>query len=200
VKKQRMLIAAGKTMPKISPCRHRKIEGKAAGFSIVELMVVLLIAGILLAIGIPSFQSTIQNHRLITATNALFMAVNLTRSEAIHRGIRVDLVPAGDGKKWTNGWVIFIDEDNDQRPDVNETIIYSHGQLNHDVRIIPSFTDSKVQYIAFNGTGRTRTNANSQTSQSGNWLLEAGSQSRKVVINFLGRARVCDPHKEASSC
>src|SRR4051812_32932158 len=93
VKKQRTLIAAGRTMPKMSPSRHRKIEGKAAGFSIVELMVVLLIAGILLAIGIPSFQATIQNHRLITATNALFMAVNLTRSEAIHRGIRVDLVP-----------------------------------------------------------------------------------------------------------
>lgn len=176
------------------------IESRNAGFSIVELMVILLIAGILMAIGIPSYQAMIQNHRLITATNALFMAVNLTRSEAIHRGVRVDMVPAGDGTKWTNGWVIFVDENNNQRPDKNETVIYSHGELHRDVRITPSFTDSKVQYIAYNGTGRTRTNANSQTSQSGNWLLEAGPKSRKVVINFLGRARVCDPDKEASSC
>ena len=190
-------MAAGKLL--INPS-SRKSDAYTAGFSIIELMVILLIAGILLAIGIPSFRAMIQNHRLITATNALFMAVNLTRSEAIHRGVRVDMVPSGDGTKWTNGWVIFIDEDNDQRLDANETLIYSHDELNRDVRITPSFTDSKVQYIAYNGTGRTRTNANSQTSQSGNWLLETGTQSRKVVINFLGRARVCDPHKEASSC
>ncbi|MFC7299748.1 GspH/FimT family pseudopilin [Herminiimonas aquatilis] len=183
----------------ISPAR-RRILLLTAGFSIVELMVILMIAGILMAIAVPSFQSMIQRHRLITATNALFMAVNLTRSEAIHRGIRVDMIPAGDGSQWSNGWIIFIDEDNDQRPDTNETVIYSYGGLHRDLRITPSFTDSKVQYIAFNGTGRTRTNANSQTSQSGNWLLEAGTQSRKVVINFLGRPRVCDPGKDASSC
>jgi len=193
-------MVAGNAKPLMQSRYRSHIESHIEGFSIVELMVILLIAGILLAIGIPSYQAMIQNHRLITATNALFMAVNLTRSEAIHRGVRVDMVPAGGGAKWTNGWVIFIDEDNDQRPDKNETVIYSHGELHRDVRITPSFTDSKVQYIAFNGTGRTRTNANSQTSQSGNWLLEAGSKSRKVVINFLGRARVCDPDKEASSC
>lgn len=193
-------MVAGNAMSLILSLSRSHIDTRAEGFSIVELMVILLIAGILLAIGVPSYQAMIQNHRLITATNALFMAVNLTRSEAIHRGVRVDMVPAGDGAKWTNGWVIFIDEDNDRRPGKNETIIYSHGELHRDVRITPSFTDSKVQYIAYNGTGRTRTNANSQTSQSGNWLLEAGPQSRKVVINFLGRARVCNPNKEASSC
>lgn len=189
-------------MRRLSIQRHHnhQTDSCTAGFSILEMMVILLIAGILLAIGVPSFQAMIQNHRLITATNALFMAVNLTRSEAIHRGVRVDMVPAGDGTQWTNGWVIFVDEDNDQHPDANETIIYSHTASYRNVRITPSFTDSKVQYIAFNGTGRTRTNASSQTSQSGNWLLESGSQSRKVVINFLGRARVCDPRKEASSC
>ncbi|CAL62504.1 putative Tfp pilus assembly protein FimT [Herminiimonas arsenicoxydans] len=166
----------------------------------VEAMVILLIVGILLGLGIPGFRTMTQNQRLTTAANALLMSVHLARSEAIHRGRRVDLVPAGDGTKWSKGWVIFIDEDNDQRPDPNETVIYSHGALNEDVRITPSFTDSKVQYIAYNGSGRTRTNANSQTSQAGNWLLESGSQSRKVVINFLGRARVCNPQKEAASC
>ncbi len=197
VKRQLMATVAGNAMFLIHPERCGR---PAAGFSIIELMVILLIAGILLAIGVPSFRGMIQSHRLVTATSALSMAVNLTRSEAIHRGVRVDMVPAGDGSKWTKGWIIFIDENGDQRPNADEFIIYSHGELHSDVRITPSFTDSKVQYIAYNGTGRTRTNASSQTSQSGNWLLEAGSQSRKVVINFLGRARVCDPNKEASSC
>lgn len=179
-----------------SPARHVH----SSGFSIVEAMVILLIVGILLGVGIPSFHAMLQNQRLTTAANALLMAVHLTRSEAIHRGRRVDLVPVGDGSKWSKGWVIFIDDNNDQRLDPNETIIYSHDALHEDIRITPSFTDSKVQYIAYTGSGRTRTNANSQTSQAGNWLLESGSQSRKVVINFLGRARVCNPQKEAASC
>ncbi len=166
----------------------------------VEAMAILLIVGILLAVGIPSFHAMLQSQRLTTAANALLMAVHLARSEAIHRGRRVDLVPASDGRKWSKGWIIFIDDNNDQRLDPNETLIYSHSALHEDVRITPSFTDSKVQYIAYTGSGRTRTNANSQTSQAGNWLLESGSQSRKVVINFLGRARVCNPQKEEASC
>lgn len=190
-----MLIVAGKPMS-----AHQVGAMRRTGFSIVELMVILTIAGILLAIGIPSFHTLIQNQRLTTATNALFMAVNLARSEAIHRGTRVDMVPAGDGSQWSRGWVIFIDENHNLRPDANETVISTNGALHSAIRITPSFTDSKVQYIAYNGTGRTRSNANSQTSQSGNWLLESGTQSRKLVINFLGRPRVCNPRKEAATC
>jgi type IV fimbrial biogenesis protein FimT len=161
-------------------------------------MAILLIVGILLALGIPSFHSMIQRQRLTTAANALFMAVNMTRSEAIKRDTRIVLVPAGDGRNWRNGWLIFIDEDHDQRPDVGEKIIFSHDGLDSEMRITARFTDSKVQYIAFNGSGRTRTNTSNQTAQAGSWLLELGSHSRKIVINFLGRPRICDPQTPAS--
>lgn len=190
-----MRSIAGEAMPvaQAGPARR-------CGFSLIELMAILTIVAIMLAIGVPSFHAMLQNQKLTATANALFMSVNLARSEAIHRGTRVDLVPAGDGSTWRSGWVIFIDENHDQRPDHNETILYMHAAVDTDMRITPRFTDSKVQYIAFNGSGRTRTNANSQTSQSGNWLLELGSQSRKVVINFLGRPRVCNPAREAASC
>lgn len=173
---------------------------KEQGFSIVELMTILTIVAIVLAIGIPGFITMIQNQKLTTTANALFAAVNLTRSEAIHRGTRVDLVPAGDGSSWQNGWVVFVDENNDQHPDADETIIFSHPAVDRDMLIAANFTDSKVQYLAYNGTGRTRTNANSQTSQSGNWRLDLGSQSRKIVVNFMGRPRVCNPLKEPGTC
>jgi len=170
------------------------------GFSIIELMTILAIAGVLLSIGIPSFISMIQNYKLTTTTNALFASVNLARSEAIHRGVRVDLTPVGDGSSWTQGWQVFVDGNNNQRPDSGELVIFTHPAIDPDMRIAASFTDSKVEYVAFNGTGRTQTNANSQTSQSGNWRLDIGTQSRKVVINFLGRPRVCNPIKEPATC
>jgi len=172
----------------------------APGFTAVEFMIVVVIVGIVLAMAAPSLQSLLSRHRLVTTTNALFMAVNLARSEAIHRGSRVDLVPAGDGTRWTQGWIIFIDGNGNRRPDPGETIVLQHEAVHASLCITPRFTDSKVQYLAFDGSGRTRTHASSQTPQSGHWLLEAGTQSRKIVIGFLGRPRVCNPQTDGSSC
>lgn len=180
--------------------RHKGLRAFPAGFSATELMVILLILGILVAIAIPSFQYLIRNYRLTTTANALFSAVNLARSEAIHRGVRVDLVPAGDGTSWSTGWIVFIDENDNQRPDATEVVIARHEPLPRDLTISARFTDSKVQYLAFNGSGRSRTNASSQASQSGSWLLESGSHTRKVIVNFLGRPRVCNPVTEPSTC
>ncbi|HTH43550.1 MAG TPA: GspH/FimT family pseudopilin [Oxalicibacterium sp.] len=166
----------------------------------IELMFALAIACMLLAIGISSFASLIRHQKLTATANMLFTAVNLARSEAIHRGRRVDLVPAGERGNWQDGWIVFIDDNGNQRPDAGETVIRTYPAVDRDMRIVASFTDSKVQYVAFIGSGRTRTNGGSQTSQSGNWRLELGEQSRKIVINFLGRPRVCDPDQEAATC
>lgn len=164
------------------------------GVTLIELLVILSISAVLLGIAIPAFSGLIQSQRLTTSANALFMAVNLARSEAIHRGRRVDLVPL-DARQWSSGWLVFVDENSNQRPDKGEHVIHSHRLNIRDLRITPRFSDSKVQYIAFNGSGRSRSNAGNQVAQSGHWLLELGPHSRKLVINFLGRPRVCNPHK-----
>ncbi|MBF8177759.1 GspH/FimT family pseudopilin [Herminiimonas contaminans] len=184
----------------------QKVAGKAmrgrayhSGYSIVELLVALAIVSIVLASGVPVFQKIIQAQRLATASNALFMAVNLARSEAIHRGRRVDLVPL-DGMQWQRGWLVFIDENNNQRPDSHETVLHTHAVKVADLQITPRFSDSKVQYVAYSGTGRSHSNAGRQVAQSGHWLLELGPYKRKVVINFLGRPRICDPLKDKISC
>jgi type IV fimbrial biogenesis protein FimT len=180
--------------------------GKAAkdrrqfsGFSLVELLVVLAIVCIVLATGVPVFQRVIQAQRLATVSGALFMAVNLARSEAIHRGRRIDLVPL-DGMQWQHGWAVFIDENHNQRPDKHETVLHTHVVKIPDLQITPRFSDSKVQYVAYNGNGRSHSNAGVQVSQSGHWLLEVGQLKRKVVINFLGRPRICDPLKDKTGC
>lgn len=179
---------------------HRARTPRASGFSAIELMIVLVIASILLAIAIPSFRSMLQNYRITTAANDLFAAVILTRSEAIGRGMRVDLVPAGDGADWSKGWVVFIDDDGDQTPGPGERIIYSHGPVAAGISIKSAFTDSKRNYIAYTGSGRSRTNANAQSPQVGSWSLLIDSTSRRIKVNFLGRPRVCNPEIEKSTC
>jgi type IV fimbrial biogenesis protein FimT len=174
------------------------------GFSLIEMMTVLAVTVILLGIGVPGFGSLIENQRMTATTNDFFAAINLTRSEAIKRGTRVDLVPADVNGDWANGWVIFVDDNNDQRPDMGEPVIFSHGPVHESIAIVPSLTDSKKkskkQYIAYNGTGRTRTNANSQTPQLGNLEFKSSEQIRKISLNFLGRPRVCNPRTDGKKC
>lgn len=165
----------------------------------VELMIVLTIAAILLAVAVPSFNSLIQSQRMTTTVNDFFAAVNLARSEAIHRGSRVDLIPA-DGGNWANGWIVLLDQNGNQQADAGERIIFSHGPVPQGITIKSKFTDSKRPYLAYNGTGRTRTNANSQTPQLGSWFFTLDDHSRRIVVNFLGRPRVCNPKVDTTTC
>jgi type IV fimbrial biogenesis protein FimT len=169
--------------------------GFLKGFSLVELMTVLAITAILLGAGVPGFQALIRNQRLNTSVNGFAGAIHVTRSEAIRRGSRVDLVPA-DGVDWSQGWIVFIDQNDNQQVDVGETIISRQGAAPRGMAIKSVLTDSSKPYVAYNGSGRTRTNASSQAPQLGtvSFVLDGGI--RRIKLNFSGRARVCNPEKD----
>ncbi len=81
----------------------------AAGFTLLELIVAISIAGVLMAMAIPSFSDMIRNNRLTTYTNELVTALNIAHSEAIKRGQHV--VVRKTGTNWENGWQVFVDVD-----------------------------------------------------------------------------------------
>lgn len=158
----------------------------------IELMVVLAVAAILLSVGVSGFYGLVQNQRLTTAANGFFSALHLTRSEAIQRGGRVDLVPA-DSVNWANGWIIFIDQNANQKMDSSEHLIFSQGPVSGKIVIKSVLTDSSKPYIAYNGSGRTRTNGSSQAPQLGTISFSMDSGIRRIKLNFSGRARICNP-------
>ena len=182
-------------MRKVSPA-----TGNVHGFTLVELAVTLVVAAILLAVGVPSFTGFIRNVEITTTANDFFAAINLARTEAIQRGLRVDMVPSDAGGDWSKGWVIFVDENHNQRPDVGDSVIFTHGPAPKGMRITANLTDSTVQYLAYNGAGRTRTHANGYRTQFGTFTLETGSKVRKIKLNFLGRPRICNPEVDKQGC
>lgn len=88
---------------------------RQCGFTVVELMIGLLVAAILLAVAVPSFQTMIRNNRLATAANLFVTDVTLARSEAIKRA-RDAYVTAGApsaGNEFGGGWTVWVDDDED---------------------------------------------------------------------------------------
>lgn len=167
------------------------------GFTLIEMMIVLVIAAILLAVGVPSFRALIQNQRMTTTVNDFFAAVNLTRSEALQRGVQVRLVPADDdGSDWTQGWIVFVDDNDNKRPDSNETVIFRHDPVISGLGI-GSNIGSAPLFIGFSATGSLKMPAN---QKGGTMSFTLDSKQRLMIFNFLGRTRICDPVKEPTTC
>jgi len=90
------------------------------GFTLIEVIVVMALAGILVAIALPDFVSFMKNNTRTSTVNDLLASMHVARSEAITRNGRVMLCPSTDGgscdggSDWENGWLVFYDEDGDQ--------------------------------------------------------------------------------------
>jgi len=94
--------------------RWQEIRKGAKGFTLVELLLVVLIAAILAMIAVPSFQSTILNNRGDTASNQFAAVLSLARSEAGKQGTTVWVCATGAAlpcppisaviTNWSGGW------------------------------------------------------------------------------------------------
>lgn len=99
----------------INPFICQKIPSvRNRGVTLIELIIVLTIAGILAALAAPGMQSFVSSNRLSAQVNDLLADINLARSEAIKRSTNAGVcvtdsagancVVAGN---WVNGWLIY---------------------------------------------------------------------------------------------
>ena len=79
---------------------------KDRGFTLIEMMVTVMVMAIALTIAIPSFNNTIRNSQLASASNQLVGSLQQARSEAIKRRATLYLQAGGSSAAWANGWSI----------------------------------------------------------------------------------------------
>jgi|ADGO01.1.fsa_nt_gi Tfp pilus assembly protein FimT len=87
----------------------------------MELMIVLVLAAVILALGAPNFIEFRRNNRMTAVANELLGAIQTARSEAIKRQMPVAVCPSDNpqdtGATCTDGpfrgWIAFVDPDND---------------------------------------------------------------------------------------
>lgn len=70
---------------------RRKACGARSGFSMVELVVVIAIAGVLAGIAVPSLSRYLSQRHLVNAADAFVMSAARARSAALERGDLVRL-------------------------------------------------------------------------------------------------------------
>lgn len=174
----------------------------ARGFTMAELMVTLVIVALLAVAATPSMASLIRQQALKTAASDLFVAVQLTRTQAIARGRRVKLMPADeDGQDWSAGWIVFVDSDDSGWPDGEDEVIAEHGPLPDGISVDFAFSSKEPPYhISYNGAGRSCGAGSSSAAHFGTVSLEQDGMARRIKVNMLGRARMCDPARDKASC
>lgn len=69
--------------------------GRAGGFTLVELLVTLVIAGLLMALAVPSFNRLMLSSRLTTQANNAVNLLTYARAEAVKRGVDVQISADG---------------------------------------------------------------------------------------------------------
>lgn len=79
----------------------------AAGFTIIEVLIVIVILGIVVAMGLPSMRDLIAATKVKDAASDVFASLIFARSEAVKRNGNIDVVPNNSGD-WGQGWKVKL--------------------------------------------------------------------------------------------
>lgn len=160
-------------------------------FTLIEVLVTVVIVGVMAGIGLPSFNQTIKNSRLTTNANNLIASLNLARSEAIKRNVRVYIERKGDtSQSWDSGWNVFVEGNNNRTYDEGtDELLKTFPPLsnNYTLRTGANFAN----WVAFLPTG-VSSSSSGFPNDSFRVCATAGDteNSRRVAVNIVGRARV----------
>jgi len=181
-------------MRRLSPARQQ------AGFTLIELMIVVIVVSILLAIAAPSFYTVIQENKIRTQASRIVSSLNLARSTAAKENITATLCASsdaatctGDTSHFKEGWLVYADRDG------SGTLTSSSDEL---VRTYKGLPDSYILELKIDSTEITYYpdgSSSNDGSASGEEIFKICPPTRdekqawSVIVNVLGSPRMKRP-------
>lgn len=171
------------------------MDRRTRGFTLIEMIVVLAVVSVLIAALAPSFRGLLQDNLAAVHAETLMSSLNMARSEAIKRNLRVALCKSGDGANcatagdWAQGWLVFVDRDSDGTLDSGEELLQVEAPLAGNFTLNNTNAD---KWYAYRPDGSA---ASSGGLVTGTFRIcpheeQYFPHARRVVTNITGRPQI----------
>lgn len=124
------------------------------GFTLIELMFTIVLMAIMISMVLPLGQVA-EGFKLDYLNQRIYSSAILARSEAIKRSETVSLcrstsgTACNEGANWADGWIIFVNPDENNVIDAGEEVIQVYNPISSPVNI----TWSNGQLLTFVSRG-----------------------------------------------
>ena len=169
-----------------TPASVCKSSPPAAGFTLVELMIVLAVALVLLAMAVPEFSALVLRNQINAASSDLYASLSLARNEAIKRRKAVEVCPSDTSSEdltcrndeiWTDGWIVR---------EVGTTEVIRASAVSPGLQM--QADNALADTVQFNPTGDAVGTAGEFRICHGN----SNVRSRAVRVSAMGRIESAD--------
>lgn len=178
------------------------------GFTLIELMIVLVLVGILASLAVPSYRSFMINQQLTSASSDFLASMLQARSEAMRRGLPVSILP-NNGTSWDSGWYLTV-ANNSCTP--TGSVFGMHEALVSivSIKLVTNSVSSQFTNQSFAATNPSFTyspvgfpvtacvSPYYSGAMNGRLVFQSTETGREkqIVVSNSGRARLCDPSRE----
>jgi type IV fimbrial biogenesis protein FimT len=167
--------------------------GRTPGFTLIEVLIGLCLLCLILALAAPTYGAWIASRQLANHADFLKESLNLARSEAVKRGVRVNLcktvdrVQCTDTGGWESGWIMFADINRSGAVDAAEDVIHVEGPPGNGITVRAN--QPLADYVSYTSFGFAR-QLNGALQMGTFVVCKPGQNAIHVILANSGRARI----------